>query len=218
MIGTLLALRGVDLAAETIDWTTTDHYRPNRSAPSPITWGDMAKRKHRVFWAPPAVYRKFDLCGVINTVSRLEGNLFFRKVDRLSPQDVDLFFLPPPPITPKKPSSGVSRRQAAANKGGGSTPPRHRMQLRGRGRMLCPEGTCPIDDEEVGEEAAQQGQGQGGQEGGGDGEEHRRAGGAAAASGGRSDEACHQMPTSSAAALNSSPVLQRRSLRSGRSF
>lgn len=168
VIGTILSLQGVDLKRETTDWTVTDHYRQNRKAPSPITWTNLCTSKQRVFWAPPAFFRTFTLQAIVNNVSRREGNLFFRKVGPLSPEEVDEFMLPPPPYTPTKARSTLivrsirTRASAAADRSEGAekqegeeeqevreeveenvaTPPRRRVNVRGRGRCCdkCAEG------------------------------------------------------------------------------
>ena len=101
VLGTVLALQGVGQGSpEVIDWPVTDQYRQRGKAQSPILWGDLDTTKARVFWAPPSCYRTFTLGAVLDTVSRREGNLFFRKVGPLTEAETarvlaPLLLLPP---------------------------------------------------------------------------------------------------------------------------
>ena len=72
-----------------IDWAVTDQYRSRAKDQSPVVWKDLDSTEHKVLWAPPRTYRTYTLATVVETVSRGEGNLFFRKVGPLTEEEID---------------------------------------------------------------------------------------------------------------------------------
>ena len=93
ILGTILALQNVPKSA-TIDWPVTDQYREKAKDQSPLLWHNLDDSKRRVFWAPPNSYRTFNLGNIVEQVSRIEGNLFFRKVAPLKDEEVERLLRP----------------------------------------------------------------------------------------------------------------------------
>lgn len=95
LLGTILALQGTTRSSpDVIDWPVTDQYRQRGKDQSPILWTDLDATKARVLWAPPSCFRTFTLAALLDGVSRQEGNLFFRKVGPLTPEETERVLAP----------------------------------------------------------------------------------------------------------------------------
>lgn len=107
IFGTILALQNVPRSA-TIDWPVTDQYREGAKDQSPLLWHNLDDSKRRVFWAPPNSYRTFTLGNIVEQVSRIEGNLFFRKVGPLKDEEVERLLRPRPRASSSSANKGES--------------------------------------------------------------------------------------------------------------